>query len=235
MKIGAAKIKKMIDSLDEDPLPAEILDKRGMPDLKETARMLHFPKDISEVDLARWSMGYRELYVELSKSADKQEMEKPPFNVDRQKVQAFINSFPFTFTPDQKNAVQDVIRDLERNRPMRRIVIGDVGAGKTEVATAAIMACLTAGYRALYLCPTEIVTLQTYKRLAKTLAGNAYVALHTASEKTKTATPDVFVGTHALLFNNWEDHKIGLVVIDEQHKFGVKQRDKLAFGQSATF
>ncbi len=226
--VTARKILKAIEDIspEDDPVPAGIRDKRGLPDMKETLRMLHFPDSMDDVEFARWRLAYTEIYAELS-SINGRPDEGIVISTPQDKLMEFIKNFPFKLTGSQMEAISDILRDLGSGKAMRRMLIGDVGTGKTEVAIAAIYAAVSSGFRTLYLCPTEVLAIQTYHRMARALAGSAYVALYTASEKVKKATPDVLVGTHALLYNGWQHHKIGLVIIDEQHKFGVKQRERL--------
>lgn len=227
--ITVRKIAKAIQNLndEDDPLPPEILLKRGLPGLRETFTMLYFPNSIEDVELAKWRLAYTELYTQLCSFIEHQDIDGIALNFSQEAVQNFVSRFPFTLTKSQYKAVEEILADLKAGYPMRRILVGDVGSGKTEVAMVASFATVNAEYRVLYLCPNEILAIQTYHRLAKTFAGTAYVALYTANEKLKKAKPDIVVGTHALLYNSWQYHKIGLVIIDEQHKFGVNQRKRL--------
>lgn len=222
-------ITKAIDGLSDsdDPVPHEVIEKRKLPTLPETFRMVYFPKDLSDIDKARWRLAYTELYAEVRAINDHRNTAGMALKFNESEVDDFITSLPHDLTLGQYLAVYDILKDLKSDAPMRRLVIGDVGSGKTEVAIVAIHAAVKTCCRVLYLCPTEILAIQTYQRLAKVFAGFAYVALHTAAEKVKQAAPDILVGTHALLFKDWEHHNVGLVIVDEQHKFGVKQRDKL--------
>ncbi|MBE0427690.1 MAG: DEAD/DEAH box helicase [Nitrospirae bacterium] len=227
--ITTRKITKAIESIadTDDPVPPEILLKRGLPDLKETFIMLYFPDSMDDVELARWRLAYTELYAQLSSLSECPGPDGIALSFSQKDVDNYVSKFPFTLTDSQKKAINEIFDDLRSGISMRRILVGDVGSGKTEVAMAAAYATVNSGYRVLYLCPTEILAIQTYHRVAKSLAGIAYVALYTSNEKVNKATPDVLIGTHALLFSGWQYHKIGLVIIDEQHKFGVKQRKHL--------
>lgn len=227
-RVNKKAIMKAIDSADsDDPVPYDVIEKRKLPTLGETFRMVYFPKDTSEIERARKRLAYTELYAEMKSIKDHRCKEGVALTFNESEVDDFILSLPFDLTTGQYLAIYDILQDLKSKTPMRRLVIGDVGSGKTEVATVAIYAALKTGCRVLYLCPTEILAIQTYHRLAKAFAGFAYVALHTASEKVKQAAPDIFVGTHALLYKDWGHHNVGLVVVDEQHKFGVRQRQNL--------
>jgi len=228
-KTNKKLIMKAIDSLSDsdDPVPYEVIEKRKLQTLAETFKAMYFPRDPSDIERARWRLAYTELYAEMKAVRDHRDMKGVALRFDEDEVDDFIMNLPYNLTSGQYLAIYDILRDLKSSVPMRRLVIGDVGSGKTEVAIVAIHTVVKTGCRVLYLCPTEILAIQTYQRLAKAFAGFAYVALYTADEKVKQAAPDIYVGTHALLFKDWEYHNVGLVVVDEQHKFGVRQRDKL--------
>jgi len=226
-KINSRKLKTLINKLNDadDPVPKEIREKRGIPSLKETARMLHFPANAEEVKLAKWSMAYRELYSELSTVSRREKIKKNPDLIEIDKVYQFLDNLPFKLTQDQEKAIEEILWDILSEHPMRRILIGDVGSGKTEVAIAACIAGAQVG-KVAYLCPTEILAYQTYQRLAKALKGIYSVGIYTAD--IKKYNHRIIVGTHALLNMKWVGgSRVSLVVIDEQHKFGVSQRNKL--------
>ncbi len=229
-RMEASEVRRWLAFVDDesDPLPEDVRLRRGIPSLGETLQMLQFPRDREDMEMARWCMAYRELYAELSRKAEVYGAEGVALEVDHGALEDFIASFSFSLTGSQEAAVREIVQDLEDDRPMRRVLVGDVGSGKTEVALCAALAALSAGWRVLWLCPTEILAEQTYRRAAKALAGRGYVALWSSSGKLGRHTPaDVYVGTHALLYENWSYHKVGLVIADEQHKFGVRQRERL--------
>lgn len=226
-KINSRKIKKLINSIDDndDPVPEEIRLKRGIPSLRETARMLHFPANSEEIKIAKWSMSYRELYSELANISRKDKIKKKPDIIDVEKVYQFLDNLPFKLTNDQEKAIEEILFDIISEHPMRRILVGDVGCGKTEVAIAACIAGAQLG-KVAYLCPTEILAYQTYQRLAKALKGIYPVGIYTS--EIKKYNYRIIVGTHALLNMKWVGgNRVSLVIVDEQHKFGVNQRNLL--------
>jgi len=232
-KINKRKLNKMIESINDkdDPVPEEIRQKRGIPSLKETARMLHFPKQTYEVKLAKWCMAYRELYDHLSKIVPQYATKKEPDIIDINQIKQFVkDKFAFKLTQDQQKAIREILQDMTSTKPMRRILFGDVGAGKTEVAIVACAAGAQLG-RVMYLCPTEILAIQTYQRVAKALGHLYSVGIYKSDEKKYTYK--ILVGTHSLLNRKWiGGSRIALTIIDEQHKFGVQQRNDLVSNET---
>ncbi|MEK9201090.1 MAG: ATP-dependent DNA helicase RecG, partial [Patescibacteria group bacterium] len=144
------------------------------------------------------------------------------FSLDQEKLNAFISSLPFELTQSQINVTAEIISDLSKNTPMNRLLEGDVGSGKTVIAAIAAYITHLNGFQSVILAPTQILALQHYQTVSKFLSPfNIDVGLVTANMK-KTAT--ITVGTHALLKKYPDLDKVGLVVIDEQHRFGVTQR-----------
>ena len=227
-KMNKRKLNKMIENINDesDPVPEEIRQKRGIPSLRETARMLHFPQEAYEVKFAKWCMAYRELYDHLSKIVPKYAVSKNPDVLDITQIKQFVKEkFPFKLTQGQQKAIREILQDMTSTTPMRRILFGDVGAGKTEVAIVACAAGAQLG-RVMYLCPTEILAIQTYQRVAKALGYLYSVGIYKSDEKKYTYR--ILVGTHSLLNKKWVGgERIALAVIDEQHKFGVQQRSDL--------
>lgn len=152
--------------------------------------------------------------------------------------QEFADSFPFTLTPGQSQAIEDVLRDLSRQRSMDRVLVGDVGFGKTEVAMRAALHAAMSGKQVMMLVPTTILADQHYKTFSKRLAGfpvNVQMLCRFQSAKeqkeiiqqTKDGVCDILIGTHRLLSKDISFHALGLVIIDEEHRFGVKQKEKI--------
>jgi len=227
-KMNKRKLNKMIENINDesDPVPEEIRQKRGIPSLRETARMLHFPQEAYEVKFAKWCMAYRELYDHLSKIVPKYAVSKNPDVLDITQIKQFVKEkFPFKLTQGQQKAIREILQDMTSTTPMRRILFGDVGAGKTEVAIVACAAGAQLG-KVMYLCPTEILAIQTYQRVAKALGHLYSVGIYKSDEKKYTYK--ILVGTHSLLNKKWVGGgRIALAIIDEQHKFGVQQRSDL--------
>ena len=200
----------------------------------------HFPESEKNVKEARDYLAYEELFelilaAKLNKSEnDKLRSVKIPFN--QEKIQEFVKNLPFTLTGAQKKAAWEIIKDMEKETPMNRLFQGDVGSGKTMVAAMAAYEAILGGAQVALLAPTAILATQHYENLSKTLAPyGVKVALLTGATKGKTALKsdiregkiDFVVGTHALLTDDTEFKALGLAVIDEQHRFGVEQRQKL--------
>lgn len=228
-----------------DPLPAHIRDKRGLPSLAEALRMIHRPRDEEEIRRARQRFVFESLYLFSLGVAGmrKSRSELPPPPLAPVDLAPFLDALPFAMTADQLGCVRDIARDLspDARRPMARLISGDVGSGKTAVAAAAIYLCVKGGRQAMLMAPTEILAVQHAKELAPLFASlgirtELLTGSTRASEKRRirsalaSGEADVVIGTHALLSEGVSPARIGLVVTDEQHRFGVGQRAKLASG-----
>ena len=163
--------------------------------------------------------------------------EKKQFNPKRDMAE-YYSALPFELTGAQKRTIEEIFTDIRRDFPMLRLVQGDVGSGKTAVAAAVIFAMIKSGYQCVLMAPTEILAKQHYKNLVNLFGAFAFniqmlTGSMTASERETvvmqmaTGTCDLVIGTHALIQDGITFPKLGLVVIDEQHRFGVKQRAKL--------
>lgn len=207
-----------------DFLPASIRTLYRLVDLTQALQTAHFPANLSEVAIARRRIAFDEVFLlQLRSYWQKREWE------EKHKSTAFtLNkhvSFPFTLTEDQNKAITEISRDVQRNVPMNRILVGDVGSGKTAVAAQAIYQCIQNKRTAIFLAPTQILAEQHYQTITELLAPpGVNVELVTASHKKEKRSPDVLIGTHALLSKKIKFPRLGLVIIDEQHRFGVEQR-----------
>jgi ATP-dependent DNA helicase RecG len=228
------------EAIDEiEFLPQEVQTSQKLTDLKTAINQIHFPQSQIEIDGARKRLAFDEFFLmQLQALKRRQEWQKKPLtkkfsinNATMQQCNHFISSLPFDLTGAQKRAVDEILKDLEKDVPMNRLLEGDVGSGKTVVATAAIYATYLNGYQSALMAPTEVLAEQHYREISKMLEPfGVGIALITGSKKYVVAThasPSVLVGTHALLFKRAKFDKLGLVVIDEQHRFGVEQRAKL--------
>jgi transcription-repair coupling factor (superfamily II helicase) len=175
---------------------------------------------------------------ELLKIYAKREIITRPPYLKSEMVKYLKETFPFEETPDQEKAIEDIEKDLEKERPMDRLICGDVGFGKTEVALRAMVRVVESGYQAAMLCPTTILANQHYQNFKKRLKDlpieiGILTRIQTKKEqketirKLKDGKIDILVGTHRILSKDVEFKKLGLLVIDDEHKFGVRQKEKL--------
>ena len=224
-----------------DPLPEEMLKKYRLLSKADAVRAIHCPATEEEAFAARRRLIYEELLVlqlgigrmknrgSASTGAPMQRLDPAPFWA----------SLPFSPTGAQRRAVDEILTDLSGSTSMNRLLQGDVGSGKTLVAAAAIWACIRSGYQAALLAPTEILAAQHAENLNRMLAPfGMRVALLTGGMKTaarrttlaaiRSDEADLVVGTHAILSEGVEFARLGLAVVDEQHRFGVRQRGMLA-------
>ncbi|MDX2227272.1 MAG: ATP-dependent DNA helicase RecG [Verrucomicrobiae bacterium] len=230
-------------------LPPVSVRKFGFPTLETALRQVHFPQAFEEATAGRNRLAFDELFLmQLVIALKREQVVHLPGIVhepDGTLTGPFLQSLPFEMTAAQKRVVAEVETDLRRGRPMNRLLQGDVGSGKTLVAAHAMLQAVESGYQAALMAPTEILAEQHFLNLRRWFEPlGVRVILRTGSLKTGEQTPGlfesgnktrppVFVGTHALIESSVEFHRLGLVVVDEQHKFGVVQRARLtAKGQN---
>lgn len=236
-----AKVLPLAELLPET-LPQELLQKEGLASLSQALQSIHAPKDSKALERATARLEFEELLaVLLAAVMNKQENARLssweiPF--DEAAAKEFVSRLPFSLTSAQRKAAWDIVRNFEAGEPMSRLLQGDVGSGKTVVAAMAAYLAARAGYQTALMAPTEILASQHAETLNKLLAPfNVSVALLTSSVKGKSRETllhhiesgaiAVSVGTHALIQPTVRFHKLGFVVIDEQHRFGVDQRRTL--------
>ena len=211
------------------------------PETRRKALYLaHFPDSEKSIRKARDYLAYEELFeLILAAKLNRQENEKlkakpVPFKVE--KIRDFLKLLPFQLTGAQKKAAWEIFQDMERPTPMNRLLQGDVGSGKTMVAAMAAYAAILAGQQVAILAPTAILAGQHFASLSQLLSplGIEVVLLTGATKKKpemkaeiKCGKTNLVIGTHALLTDDTEFNNLGLVIIDEQHRFGVEQRQKL--------
>ncbi|NES91733.1 MULTISPECIES: ATP-dependent DNA helicase RecG [Okeania] len=226
-----------------DTLPEALLNQYQLIDLKNAIKNIHFPIDRDCLAAARRRLVFDEFfYLQLGLLKRRQLQKKVETGIalptTGKLIEQFYKLLPFALTNAQKRVVNEILNDLQKPESMKRLVQGDVGAGKTVVAVVAMLAAIQAGYQAALMAPTEVLAEQHYKKLVawfnllhlpvELLTGSTKVAkrreIHSQLE---TGELPVLVGTHALIQEAVNFHKLGLVVIDEQHRFGVQQRAKL--------
>ncbi len=218
----------------DDPFPDDL---RGeMLTLQEAIQKIHEPSGWDDVKKSHQRLGFDELfYIQLATVKTRLEwQQKPlikPFKVEQKQVAEFIASLPFSLTNAQLRVIGEISEDLQKEQPMNRFVQGEVGSGKTVVAAVSAYIAFTNNLRSTYMAPTEILAFQHYANLKKMLEPfGIKVGLYTGSKKyTKDPeqNPDVVVGTHALLSSKLAVEDVGLVIVDEQQRFGVEQRSIL--------
>lgn len=225
-----------------ETLPASIISSNHLISRSSAISQIHFPKSLDEASVARNRLAFDELIELLLASQLNRQANtrlkgwKIPF--EKSVVKQFVDNLPFTLTNAQRVAAWDILQDFERGVPMNRLLQGDVGSGKTVVAGLAARSATAAGYQTAIMAPTEILASQHAETLHTLLApfGVRVALLVGATKPTvrkalllqlKTGEVDVLVGTHALFQPNVQFNKLGFVVIDEQHRFGVEQRKKL--------
>lgn len=207
---------------------------------KEALFYVHFPNSLKSIKGAHDYLAYEELYeLILASKLNRRENEKlkaPEIPFDLRKIKTFLAALPFTLTKAQKRAAWEIFQDMEKPEPMNRLLQGDVGSGKTMVAALAAYEAVLSGQQVALLAPTAILATQHFEGLSKTLGGlGVNVKLLTGATKNKSELKqqirsgevDLIIGTHALLTDDTEFIRLSLVIIDEQHRFGVEQRQKL--------
>ena len=236
-------------------LPDEIIQEEKLISKVEAINEIHFPSSQKALEKARDRLGYEELFLlQLNAAQKKQEWKNGrPDNsqiqdmpMDPKFVKDFFSTLPFTPTDAQKVSIYEILKDMEKPFPMMRLLEGDVGSGKTVVAVMALLQAVKYGYQTAIMAPTEVLARQHLVSISKFIDAfeNKFPAKKTiniqllvGSLKTKekksvqdglaNGQVDIAIGTHALVQEAVEFHNIGLVVIDEQHRFGVKQREVL--------
>jgi len=216
-----------------DPLPATILKKSQLLPLKDALWQVHFPGQKQEAVNAKHRLAFEELFllhlINLKRKADwqKQAITKK-FTYTEDKIDLFRSHLPFILTPDQEKTISEIGADLKRSFPMNRLLQGDVGSGKTAVAAAAVYLAHLNQCQSALMAPTEILAQQHFNTLEQLLSPlNIKIAIITGKTKTVSTKYDLIIGTHALLHKRAQFSRLGLVIIDEQHRFGVSQRAKL--------
>ncbi|MFA0739947.1 MAG: hypothetical protein DFNUSKGM_000043 [Candidatus Fervidibacter sacchari] len=238
---------RAVDRL-EETLPETVRQRYNLMLLREALRQIHFPDDDEKLEAARRRIVFDEfltlqLVLALRKKGIK-EHEGIAFQVDWEAVERFIRLLPFELTNDQRKVINEILSDMQKPHPMNRLLHGEVGSGKTVVAAIAMFVAVQNGYQAAFMAPTEILAEQHYRVLQELFRGHEInivqlVGSLTPANKRKVrmkireGMAQIIVGTHALIEEATEFYRLGFVVVDEQHRFGVMQRAKLIWkGQS---
>ncbi len=211
----------------QDPLPEEI--KKSMLSLTSAIEKIHFPKNWQETEKARERLGFDELfYITLATRKIRMEWKEKlliePLKINPKDVKDFIIKLPFILTSAQQKVLKDILDDLKKDHPMNRLLQGEVGSGKTVVAVIAAYLTYKNNLRTLFMAPTEILAFQHFETISKLLKPyKITVGIYTGSKK-NARKAQVLIGTHALLSNKLLIDKVGLIIVDEQQRFGVEQR-----------
>ena len=242
-----------MESLQES-LPPFLLKERGLPLFKDALFSIHFPNNTKDSKLAKKRFSFEELFFislfVLTQRKKLSEAKAPVIAFTPDIIKRFTSKLSFTLTDAQKKAAWHILKDLAKPRPMNRILQGDVGSGKTVVAAMASLAAVKAGYQVAFMAPTEILAQQHFRTVGESLASfrmtiglltgktDRYISPKLPNdsieisrkkllERVKEGTIDVLIGTHALIQDKVKFNNLALVIIDEQHRFGVAQRKKL--------
>lgn len=227
-------------------IPGNIRQSANLADKASAIKNIHLPNNASDYQAAMRYLKFEELFVtqllvEQSRLS-LQSLAAPaiPFQIEATKN--LVQSLPFALTDDQRKVAWQILQDLNQSRPMNRLVQGEVGSGKTVVAAMAALNAALSGFQTALMAPTEILALQHYQTISQVFPGRAVALLTskhnrltTNSEATRTEIKDaitngkvdIIIGTHAIIQNDVTFYKLGLIVIDEQHRFGVEQRKLL--------
>ncbi|PQL19232.1 DNA helicase RecG [Veillonella denticariosi JCM 15641] len=226
----------------DEILPEEILSNHQYMNRYDAFKAMHFPESSEQYELARHQLAYEELFVMqagLALLRNKEQRHKG-FKMEPNGVliERCIEELPFSLTGDQERAFQDISSDMEDERPMQRLLQGDVGSGKTVVATLSLIKAVENGFQGALMAPTEILAAQHYEGI-RNLCDNLEISIELLTGSTgkkekeriyaglADGTISIVVGTHALIQEGVQFSKLGLIVIDEQHRFGVEQRARL--------
>ncbi|MCX6778818.1 MAG: ATP-dependent DNA helicase RecG [Candidatus Magasanikbacteria bacterium] len=228
-------------------LPAKIVKQFNFLPLAESLKEVHFPTGDKKFEQVKKRFQFEELFlIQLRNELWRQDLFKSGGAVNikfqEEATRTFVEHLPFKLTTDQRSAAWEILQDLEKGRPMNRLLDGDVGSGKTVVAAMAILNTVVGGCQATLMAPTEILATQHYETFIRFFEGfPVRVGLLTSHlckfaggdskkellDKSKLGEIDLLVGTHALVQDKIKFKKLGLAIVDEQHRFGVEQRHKL--------
>ncbi|RJQ29594.1 ATP-dependent DNA helicase RecG [Candidatus Parcubacteria bacterium] len=262
-------IQPLLKMIDEVPewMPSSILEAQRLPEINQALRTIHFPEAIEDATAAKNRFSFEDLFLlqlfHLSQKLKLAREKAPRVQTDIERLKKTVEALPFTLTQTQKQSLWEILKDMEQPRPMNRLLQGDVGSGKTVVATLAALVVHENNFQTALMAPTEVLARQHFETL-RNLLGKIGVHLHehdrmpsvgmltasgaeicygeNLSEKTtksklanevRRGSVPILVGTHALIERSVKFNHLGLVVVDEQHRFGVRQRQALARGQSA--
>ncbi|MFB6226201.1 MAG: ATP-dependent DNA helicase RecG [Candidatus Paceibacteria bacterium] len=257
--LSETKLNKILDKAMavvgelKDWVPKKIRNKAQVIGLEQAIRLAHFPETTEDIVKSQRRLKFNELFLlQLRGEARRREIKSqsaPQIKFKESETKDFVSSLPFSLTRDQKKAAWEIIQDLDQNTPMNRMLEGDVGSGKTVVATIAFKNVILNEYQSTFMAPTEILAQQHFESLQEYFHEDTTIALYTGAHnevynlnlesetqaekreevrtKIKNGDVDIVVGTHALITSKVEFEDLALAVVDEQHRFGVEQRKEL--------
>jgi ATP-dependent DNA helicase RecG len=228
----------------QDPVPRDILERLHLPSLAQAFHLIHAPKNENEYLVARKRFAFDEMLsiqlkaLQIKFRWDKEKAVPLPF--DEKRVKAFVDRLPFSLTGAQKKSAWQILGDLEKDRPMNRLLNGDVGSGKTVVAALASLQVAHSGHQVALLAPTEVLARQHFEGISQLfrdepfevalltqayqMIGNETVSRATLAKAIQSGIVRVIIATHAVLQKDVRFNNLALVIVDEQHRFGVAQR-----------
>ena len=240
-KIMENAIKEVYGNL-EETLPEYILKRENLLNINEATKLIHFPKELKDFEIARKRLVFEELLItQLALLALKQNEILKIKGIEfssKYKINEMVQRFPFELTNAQKRVLQEIEKDMETSKMMNRLLQGDVGSGKTAVAMCCAYKAVKCGYQVAIMAPTAILATQhmeNFQKMLQELQIKCELLISGITKKKKTeilerlknGDIDILIGTHAILEDNVEFKNLGLVVTDEQHRFGVRQRNKI--------
>jgi ATP-dependent DNA helicase RecG len=243
----------------EDPLPEKILEEKNLPSLGKALWEIHQPSSFENLELAKKRLSFEELlYIELAFLLERKGLKENPSPIilkDEELINDFMKNFSFSLTPGQIKVLDEIFSDLKSGKPMNRLLQGETGSGKTLIAEIVALHFLKEGYQVVFMAPTEILAQQHFQRtlshfakydfgLGLLTSGQTYYglkgyrvskSLYEILRMVSQMKINFLIGTHSLIENEIPFRKIGFVIIDEQQRFGVKQRQKLLENSSQNF
>lgn len=247
-------IKPILDTLPplSEPLPQDILKKEGFLQINLALKEIHFPNELEYAIAAKKRFAFEDLFfLQLRNLLERMRLQKesaPAIHIPKERISKFLATLPFELTPSQSQSLSEIVHDIGEPHPMNRLLQGDVGSGKTIVAALAAIETGEVGYQSAFMAPTEILARQHYQTLKKFFSHfEGGIALLTSSEskvyyghdleatlkkpillsEIQKGNVKVIVGTHALIQKTVQFKNLGFIIVDEQHRFGVRQRDEL--------
>lgn len=234
--LSDVKLRKYIRQSLDINIPTDDLDnlaeQNNLPKLSDAFSIIHFPNDFLQYRKAKLRFDYEGLtkYIVAGKIVSEMLGDNKAVKLlGERQVDLFINSLPYKLTPDQIGAINDINKDFKKDKPSNRIIVGDVGVGKTVVAASACINAIASKKRVVWIAPTEILANQHFEYMKNN--AKSYIKkitlLTSSSKKSADLDSDLIIATHAAIYSNHKITNLGLVIVDEQHRFGVKQREEL--------